>query len=135
MLATGAFLASLLGGLGLGRYTIGGFKMRAPVDIISQMASGRERAVEAEAQDAVMMPQPPARPVCTGCDARLDREAGWDGDEADWAREDAESWEADGGYAEEQAPDAPLTEPPQDVIPAASAATTEVAAQRLDSGA
>ncbi len=73
-LASGAFAASLLSGVSIGSYTIGGFRMHQPIDIIAEMASNRSR--EAFVQEP--LPQAPIAHVCKGCDAKLYRDVDWD---------------------------------------------------------
>ncbi len=71
--AAGAFAASLMSGVGLGGYTIGGFRTYQPADLIAEMApDGSDRAfVQAPP------PPPPAYHVCKGCDAKLYRDVDW----------------------------------------------------------
>lgn len=89
--------AVVLLGAGLGSYTVGGFQMREPIDVIAganaRISSGHVRADNVSTQA-------PIDHVCKGCDAKLHREDAWytadssvDTDD-EWAREDDEHQDA-----------------------------------------
>lgn len=73
--AAGLFVASSLGGVALGSYTIGGFRIDDPPDVIGGLA-----AVDVQGEGA---PPKAAAPimdymhVCKGCDAKLYRDQDW----------------------------------------------------------
>ena len=84
-LAAGAFAASLMGGVGLGSYTLGGFRAYQPVDIIAEMASDRH----GEAFTPNPLPQAPIAHVCKGCDAKLYRDVDYEAEQSYLADEES----------------------------------------------
>lgn len=92
--AAGLFVASSLGGVALGSYTIGGFRMDQPApDIIRDLAAA-DVSDEAPPQQVAVIGPVDTRHVCKGCDAKLYRDREWRYEEP--AYEDA-SYE---GYSE-----------------------------------
>lgn len=72
--AAGLLLASSLGGVALGSYTIGGFRFQQPPDIIAGLAVAQGDLAAAE---PALVPQPEPVHECLGCDAKLHREVDW----------------------------------------------------------
>lgn len=107
--AAGAFAASLLGGVGLGSYTIGGFRVAQPVDIIAEMAPDASAGAYVEAP----LPQAPVNHVCTGCDAKLYRDVDWY--EASYLPEEPPPEEGRWTVADDPAAAEPV---PADAVPA-----------------
>ena len=88
--------AIVLVGAGLGNYTVGGFHVREPLDVIGE-ATAHVRKEHFSTDTAT---QAPIDHVCKGCDAKLYREDAWykadssyDTDD-EWAREDRENRDA-----------------------------------------
>ncbi len=109
----GAFAASLLSGVSLGGYTIGGFRQHQPIDIIAETATSRSR----DAFVAAPLPQAPVRHVCTGCDAKLYRDVAWDQAEASYLPDDGQATEGEGRWsvAEDSVPPDPVPVEPVSV--------------------
>ena len=85
--------AVVLLGAGLASYTVGGFQVREPVDVIGD-ATAHMRKEHFRADTAT---QAPINHVCKGCDAKLYREDAWykadasyDTDD-EWAREEEQN--------------------------------------------
>lgn len=73
-LIAGVLLTSLLGGVALGSFTIGGFRVDQPSDTMGLFLAERSTpGISHEAAGPVLLTQGEQVHVCTGCDAKLYR--------------------------------------------------------------